>query len=180
MKFAFMWETSCSSMRTQFSYRLTHTRPRNTENSSFYVRCTEIKKRSQTEKKYCVKLKTKRRKFWKSILCFKKKQKKLKNCFKTSSIIMEKWVKENICEQILYLSRTEERKTWFKFNKIDEWKQQTNEKLRRKKTFVLVNLLNEMTKRITFERGKALVLNVNGKDFLDSQNNVSFLFFVGR
>jgi len=59
---------------------------------------------------------------------------------------MEKWVKENICEQILYLSRTEERKTWFKFNKIDEWKQQTNEKRRRKKTFVLVNLLNEMTK----------------------------------
>lgn len=35
----------------------------------------------------------------------KKKGKEIKNCFKTSSIIMEKWVNEkiNICEQILYL-----------------------------------------------------------------------------
>jgi len=87
-------------------------------------------KKNVLKTKILRKTEDKMNKFWKSIFMFQKKSKKKnwKNCFKTSSIIMEKWVKENICEQILYLSRTEERKTWFKFNKIDEWKQQTNEK----------------------------------------------------
>lgn len=45
-------------------------------------------------------------------------------------------MKKNICEQILYVlsdikqNRKNEKngkhKTWFKCNKIDEWKQQTN------------------------------------------------------
>jgi len=68
-------------MRTQFSYRLTHTRPRNTENSSFYVRCTEIKKRSQTEKKILRKTEDKKKKILKKYFMFQEKAKKIEKLF---------------------------------------------------------------------------------------------------
>lgn len=77
---------------------------------------------------------------------------------------------ENICEQILYfLSRQKKKKNMnSKYcNKIDKWKQQTNEKPRRhnEETFS-VNLLNEYDENeshLMFGVGRwnFLVLNVN-------------------